>query len=531
MGQLATEPLSTRHLATAASDAVPVAPSRAGRSSSSYACLLLAGVLLLVSNGRWIIPAAAWMSPVLLLRFMRTQRALWGICLADLVMTGAALVSWQGMVPVPDLLYVIVVALTAQWMLLPFVVDRLLFQRFQGLMRTLILPVSWVSVEFLNSRLNPYGTWGSAAYTQFGNLPLMQLASVTGLFGISFLIAWFASVANHAWENGFAWPQIRSAVCLYAAALALVLLVGGGRLAFFPPAGPTIRVASISATDELRQEVDPDRVARDLHVSLKDSIPVAVWQALDRNSQRLQDYLVEKTRREARAGARIVFWPEAHVILSKDSQAQLIELGRQTARSEGIYLGIGMGVAPRHSTEIKAENRFFFLDPQGDTLFDYAKQNPVPGGEAASSIIPVHDYRLPAVQTPTGRIAGAICFDMDFPSFIRQAGVSQTDILLDPSGDWQAIDPLHTYMACMRGVELGCSVIRQTAGGLSAAVDYQGRTLASMDHFTTPGSERVMVAQVPTTGVPTIYAQIGDVFSWSCVAALLALCTLRKLHN
>jgi apolipoprotein N-acyltransferase len=89
-----------------------------------------------------------------------------------------------------------------------------------------------------------------------------------------------------------------------------------------------------------------------------------------------------------------------------------------------IYLGIGMGVAPRHSTEIKAENRFLFLDPRGDTLFDYAKQNPVPGGEAASSIIPVHDYRLPTVQTPNGRIAGAICFDMDFPSFIRQAGVA-----------------------------------------------------------------------------------------------------------
>jgi hypothetical protein len=54
-------------------------------------------------------------------------------------------------------------------------------------------------------------------------------------------------------------------------------------------------------------------------------------------------------------------------------------------------------------------------------------------------------------------------------------------------------------------------------------VDCQGRSLASMDHFTTRGIEHMIVAQVPPTGVPTIYARIGYVFSWSCVAELLAL--------
>jgi apolipoprotein N-acyltransferase len=60
-------------------------------------------------------------------------------------------------------------------------------------------------------------------------------------------------------------------------------------------------------------------------------------------------------------------------------------------------------------------------DPEGNTFFDYTKQNPVPGGEARSAVIPIHDYHLPTVDTPHGRIAAAICFDMDFPRFIRQA--------------------------------------------------------------------------------------------------------------
>jgi apolipoprotein N-acyltransferase len=526
MSQVVTESLPANYTETAPAKEA-VAAGKTAQPGWSYACLIVAGLLLLVSNGRWIIPAAAWISPVLLLRFMRTQPTLRAILLADLVVTGAAMVSWQGMVPVPGFLYVVVIGLTAQWILAPFVIDRLLFRRFHGLTRTLILPTAWVSVEYLNSVWNPYGTWATAAYTQFGNLPLVQIVSVTGLFGVSFLIAWFAAVVNHAWESEFAWPKIRWTGGLFTAVLALGLLVGGGRLAFFPPAGPTVRVASISATEALRERVDPDWIAKDLNVSLKESVPDAVWQALDKNSLALQDYLAQRTRREAHAGAQIVFWPEAQVILLKESEPRLLELGRQIAQSERIYLGIGMGVARRHPKELKAENRFVLLDPQGNTLFDYTKQNPVPGGEASQSIIAVHDYGLPVVATPYGRIAAAICFDMDFPSFIRQAGAARTDILLDPSNDWRAIDPLHTQMACMRAVELGCSVIRQTSGGLSEAVDYQGRTLASMDHFTTPPTERVMVAQVPIAGVPTVYARFGDVFSWMCLAILLAFVGLR----
>jgi apolipoprotein N-acyltransferase len=300
-------------------------------------------------------------------------------------------------------------------------------------------------------------------------------------------------------------------------------LAGGARLAFFPPAATTVRVASLSAPEGLRERVDPDWWAKELGLSLKDSIPDPVWQGLDRSSRSLQEHLAERTRREARAGAKIVFWPEAHVVVPKESVGQLVELGRHLARKEGIFLGIGMAVVPRHHTQIKAENRFLFLDPQGETAFDYFKQKPVPGGEAAQSIIPVHDYRLPVVPTSYGRIAGAICFDMDFPCFVRQAGVARADIFLDPSGDWREIDPLHTYMACTRGVELGCSVVRHTAGGLSAAVDYQGRLLSSMDHYTTPAEERVMVAQVPVVGTTTFYARFGDVFSWVCLVTLFGL--------
>jgi apolipoprotein N-acyltransferase len=493
------------------------------RCSWSYLWLGTAVLLLLFANGRWIIPAAAWIWPVLLVRFLRTERLLWGLCLAAIGMTAAALVSWWGMVPAPVALYFVIMGTTAPCNLLPFAIDRLLFQRFDGLLRTLILPTALVSVEFLRSEFSPSATWGAIGYTQFGNLPLLQSVSVTGVFGFAFLVGWFAVVVNDAWENAFEWRKIRLTVGSFGAAFALVLLAGAIRLALFPPTGETVRVASITAPDDLLNGVNPARLAADLHVNLDDSMPDAVWQAIVRNARPLNEYLAEQSRREARAGAKIVFWPEGQAVAPKESEAELLELGRQTARGEKIYLGMGMVVVHREDRRMKIENRFFFLDPRGYTLFDYTKQMPVPGGETASSIIPVHDFRLPTVDTPHGRIAGAICFDMDFPWFIRQAGVARADMILAPSSDWRAIDPLHTHMACMRGIEMGCSVIRHTNAGLSAAVDYQGHLLARMDHFTTPGAERVMVTHVPVRGVPTFYAHFGDVFSWTCLVGLLAL--------
>jgi len=128
--------------------------------------------------------------------------------------------------------------------------------------------------------------------------------------------------------------------------------------------------------------------------------------------------------------------------------------------------------------------------------------------------------------TPLGRIGAAICFDLDFPDLVLREGRTGADIMLVPSSDWREIDPLHTRMALMRGIENGCSIVRPTAKGLSAAADYEGRMLASADFFQT--NDPVMVAQVPVRGVRTIYARVGDLFAGLCalgvlVAAAMAL--------
>jgi len=93
--------------------------------------------------------------------------------------------------------------------------------------------------------------------------------------------------------------------------------------------------------------------------------------------------------------------------------------------------------------------------------------------------------------------------------------------MLVPTNDWGEAKLMHKQMAVFRAIENGFSLVRATGSGLSAAADYQGRSLAVMDQFTT--EERVMIADVPTQGTTTLYALIGDLFAWLCLAGSVAV--------
>ena len=74
-------------------------------------------------------------------------------------------------------------------------------------------------------------------------------------------------------------------------------------------------------------------------------------------------------------------------------------------------------------------------------------------------------------------MATAICFDADFPEFIRQAGLGSADLLIVPANEWREIKNLHAQMAAFRAIENGVPLIRPAASGISTAVDPWGRVL------------------------------------------------------
>jgi apolipoprotein N-acyltransferase len=199
----------------------------------------------------------------------------------------------------------------------------------------------------------------------------------------------------------------------------------------------------------------------------------------------------------------------------KQDEGDLIRRSGIVAKNNAIYLGLALASWHLESTP-PLENKIVLIQPDGTPAWEFFKAHPVPGGEAAISRR--GDGKLRALDTPYGRLSSVICFDADFPQLLAQAGRLKTDLLLDPSNDWKAIDPWHTRMASFRAVEQGFNLVRHTSQGLSAAFDYQGRQLAAMDHYL--AADRVLVAQVPIHGTRTVYSLLGDWFAWLCLAGL-----------
>src|SRR2546422_904492 len=73
---------------------------------------------------------------------------------------------------------------------LPLLIDRVVAPRLGGMPGTLVFPLAMTTVWYLIALVNPLGTSGNPAYTQYGDLPLMQLVSVPGLWGIIFVMSW-----------------------------------------------------------------------------------------------------------------------------------------------------------------------------------------------------------------------------------------------------------------------------------------------------------------------------------------------------
>ncbi len=499
--------------------------SKARRGLPLAAELAAGFCLLLFSNGRWIIPAAAWLAPLFLLLASRRLKSPWapaGLLAGFFI---ASRVMLYGIIP--SLLGFMTYLLTFYYALLsflPYLADRLIGRRLgrPRFASTLVFPAALVVVEYANAVT--FGDWCATAFSQHGNLPLMQIASVTGIWGVTFLVAWFPAILAWAIDTGWDWPKIRRGAGAAAAVYAAVFLFGGARLLVLSPRTPTVRVASFTYTEKdlIAMSGFPKRMTANPPAELppKSGASSAAGQApvsgreKDDLARLYFKMVFDRVRECAKSGAAVVFWAEGMMNVREVLMPEFVQMGVRTAAEEGVYLLMAIFVEPAGWPKTPGLNKAILISPDGKVVWDYAKSHRVPGANEVPG-----KKIIPCVDTPFGRLGAAICYDFDFPVMIRQAGRRRVDIMLDPSWDWRAIDPLHTWMAEARAVENGFALVRQTGEGLSTAVDGLGRPVASMDHFAS--SDRRMIADVPKKRIGAAYPFVGDLFAWLCLAGLV----------
>ena len=197
----------------------------------SWLWLLVGAALLPVTNLQTLVPVASWLAPVFLLRFFRSQRLLVSAPALVVVMSAMVAVAMRnGFFPIAGGVgYVIFVIGLGLGGTVPYVLDRLLVPRLGVLARTLVLPAAVTTVELLGTIGNPFGTAGSTAYSQYASLPLTQVVSVTGIWGLTFLVSWLAPVVNEIWEHGIVGRDVRRATALFIAAVVGAVFFGGAR--------------------------------------------------------------------------------------------------------------------------------------------------------------------------------------------------------------------------------------------------------------------------------------------------------------
>lgn len=497
--------MNTRLLSREAASTAQGRKDQPARRPASWVWLGLGTVLLSLSGARTVVPIAAWMASVFLLRFARTQGARVAFPALAVAAYAASLVALRGLFPLSQLLPFALVGLGD---LLPFALDRLTAPRLRGLPRTLVFPLAATSLGFL-AGAGQFGTFGAPAYTQVGDLPLSQLVAITGLWGVTFLIMWLAPVVNELWEQGFDLRAAATPVLAFTVTLMVVLVSGGAQLAFASTSA-TVRVAGIAPDRALSSAYEDARI---LPARRSDAERAVIRQ---RYMDPITDDLFARTAQAADAGAKIVVWSEAAAFVFTQDEAALLARARGVAAAEDVYLQIGI-VSLLHRDEFPfVDIRAILIDPGGAVVWDYPKAT-VPlndGNEPGPGIVPL-------VDTPYGRLATIICYDADFPGLVRQAGRADADILLVPSSDWDAVADVHARMVVPRAIENGVAVVRPTRKGLSTAVDSHGRGLGHADYYAQDAVS--MIVDVPTQGRATVYSRIGDAFAWLAIAGLLTL--------
>lgn len=474
----------------------------------SYACLL-AGMLLLIASGpKWHFSLATWIYPLLLLRYLTLRKGVWPLLLFFAAYYMSMKIAYTGVVPVPGVAGLIVLLIISLTAALPYFV-HVSFSRPSVFLGTLLFPMALVGAEFAAS-FGPYGTWGSLANTQFENKILLQLASVTGLWGITFVTGWTASVVNWLWTQTLekrTFIQMKA----YLACMLIVVLFGAVRWLMPHQSNRNVKVAGVAvrmswnnfnlnelSKDTLLPEFEPQRL-----------------QLINNASK-----VLEMASAEAKKGASIIVGAEGNIFLLKRDEPAFFEKAKATAREHGIYLFLGMGVPIPGKTPFVAENKVAVFSPEGKLVYQFYKANPVPGEPCLKG-----DGILPVIDSPYGRLSTVICYDADFPGLVKQAGEKEIDLLLIPANDWQEITPYHTQMALFRGVENGTSLVRETTNGLAAMADANGKVMAQVDYFTHNG-ELSMSAELPRQRKMALYPYIGDAFAWMCLLGVGVLVTL-----
>lgn len=375
------------------------------------------------------------------------------------------------------------------------------------------VPSAWVLTEYLRAHLFTGFPWALLGYSQSSNLPLIQIADITGVYGLSFLIV------------------------LVNAGLYLVLRKAPGRS--YVVLFVSFSVAASLAYGEIAiRRFDPSQA---LKVSvIQGNIPQKIkW------DPEYRDFIMDRYRRITRSAIAedrpdLVIWPETSLpgyMEEKDLRAAISDL----ARSEKVHLLTGA----LHGEGLNAFNSACLISDKGEVTGRYDKIHLVPLGEFVpfedklswirscvnkpmGDFMRGRDYTVFSFKTESGsyNFSCLVCYEDIFPELSRRFVARGARFLVNVTNDaWfgkTSAPYQHMQGSILRAVENHVPVLRAANTGVSCIIDPNGKITATVKS----GGDELCVdgyatGTISTAFVKTFYTRFGDLFAWICIILVL----------
>ncbi|MDJ0667400.1 MAG: apolipoprotein N-acyltransferase [Desulfobacterales bacterium] len=390
------------------------------------------------------------------------------------------------------------------------------------LVMPIALPALLTALEFLRGHLLTGFPWGFLGHSVYTFRPLIQIADVTGVHGISFVLMlvnctigmlilarggknWQGQPINRRLASrwGLATLAILTATMIYG-------FVRMGQVARQTQAAPKVHVAVIQGNIPQAVKWDP-------------AFQIATTQKYIRFSQQA-----------AAEHPDLVVWPETATPFHMHHNKVLTSMVRRGVKSAGTSFLIGSPFFIRRNDRVDYFNSAFLLHPDGDNSARYDKAHLVPFGEyvplrrwlpfVGKLVAQVGDF----VAGPPGQVLGwqkhrlapLICYEAIFPELTRAAARNGADLLINLTNDaWYGRTSApyqHLSLCVFRAVESRRSFIRAANTGISGFIDPSGRITSPTGLFV----DAVISREVAALTTPSVYTRIGDAFAWICLLAV-----------
>lgn len=391
----------------------------------------------------------------------------------------------------------------------------------------LLLPCAWVILEYIRSHLFTGFPWALLGYSQYLNLPVIQMADVTGAWGVSFVV-----MLVNATIHSILGKKQRYLVPVFI--VMITLIYGYSKLYLTPKTEDRapVKVAVVQAN--IPQELKWEPSAREF----------------------IMAKYTRMTREASGNNPDLIIWPEAALPVVLEEEARYFQLVQALAGN--IKVPILLGAVTRQQDNYY--NSALLLSTKGDPVYNYRKIHLVPFGEyiplrrqlpfletvaPIGDITPGKEYTIFELEyagkdravSQGARFGVLICFEDLFPGLSRKFVQNGAHFLINITNDaWYKKTPAaeqHLSASVFRAVENGVGLARCANTGVSGFVSARGiidTVKDSLGRKIFVEGFSVQTIDISKTG-RTFYTRYGDVFVVVCFLITAWTMVFRCLKN